>query len=76
VLLTTQYLEEAEQLADRVAILHRGRVIVEGTLDELARILPPAEVEYVEKRPTLEQIFFAVVGAPDDDPETEKEAAA
>ena len=34
VLLTTQYLEEAEQLADRIAILHRGRIIVDGTLEE------------------------------------------
>jgi ABC-2 type transport system ATP-binding protein len=62
VLLTTQYLEEAEQLADRVAILHEGRVIVSGTLAELKRLLPPAKVEYVEKQPSLEEVFFAVVG--------------
>ncbi|MCS0500379.1 ABC transporter ATP-binding protein [Protaetiibacter mangrovi] len=62
VLLTTQYLEEAEQLADRIAILHRGRIIVDGTLAELAKLLPPAEVQYVEKQPSLEEIFFAVVG--------------
>ncbi|ALJ18621.1 ABC transporter ATP-binding protein [Microbacterium sp. No. 7] len=62
VLLTTQYLEEAEQLADRIAILHRGRIIVDGTLDELRRLLPPAKVEYVEKQPTLEEVFLAVVG--------------
>ena len=62
VLLTTQYLEEAEQLADRIAILHRGRIIVDGTLAELKRLLPPAEVEYVEKQPSLEDVFFAVVG--------------
>ena len=35
VLLTTQYLDEAEQLADRIAILHEGRIIVNGTLAEL-----------------------------------------
>jgi len=63
ILLTTQYLEEAEQLADRIAILHQGRIIVNGTLDELRRLLPPAEVEYVEKQPTLEDIFLALVGA-------------
>nr|BFE66376.1 ATP-binding cassette domain-containing protein [Dactylosporangium thailandense] len=63
VLLTTQYLEEAEQLADRIAILHEGRIIVDGTLDELKRLLPPAKVEYVEKQPTLEDVFLAVVGA-------------
>jgi ABC-2 type transport system ATP-binding protein len=61
VLLTTQYLDEAEQLADRIAILHRGRIIVDGTLAELKALLPPAKVEYVEKQPTLEDVFFAVV---------------
>jgi ABC-2 type transport system ATP-binding protein len=63
VLLTTQYLDEAEQLADRIAILHEGRIIVNGTLAELKQLLPPAEVEYVEKQPTLEDVFFAVVGS-------------
>ena len=62
VLLTTQYLDEAEHLADRIAILHQGRIIVNGTLAELKRLLPPATVEYVEKQPTLEDVFLAVVG--------------
>ncbi|NKY40302.1 ABC transporter ATP-binding protein [Cellulomonas septica] len=62
VLLTTQYLEEAEQLADRIAILHQGRIIANGTLAELKALLPPATVEYVEKQPTLEEIFLALVG--------------
>jgi ABC-2 type transport system ATP-binding protein len=62
VLLTTQYLDEAEQLADRIAILHQGRIIVNGTLAELKQLLPPAKVEYVEKQPTLEDVFFAIVG--------------
>jgi ABC-2 type transport system ATP-binding protein len=62
VLLTTQYLDEAEQLADRIAILHQGRIIVNGTLAELKQLLPPAKVEYVEKLPSLEDVFFAVVG--------------
>ena len=62
VLLTTQYLDEAEQLADRIAILHDGRIIVDGTLTELRRLLPPATVEYVEKQPTLEDIFLTLVG--------------
>ena len=65
VLLTTQYLDEAQQLADRIAILHEGRIIVDGTFAELQRLLPPARVEYVEKRPTLEDVFFAVVGTGD-----------
>lgn len=63
VLLTTQYLDEAEQLADRIAILHDGRIIVNGTLAELKQLLPPAKVEYVEKQPTLEEVFLALVGA-------------
>ena len=42
VLLTTQYLEEAEQLADRIAILHEGRIIADGTLAELKQLFPPA----------------------------------
>ena len=63
VLLTTQHLEEAERLADRIAILHEGRIIVDGTLAELRALLPPAEVVYVEQQPTLEDVFLAVVGA-------------
>jgi ABC-2 type transport system ATP-binding protein len=64
VLLTTQYLDEADRLADRIAILHEGRIIVNGTLDELKRLLPPAKVEYVEKQPTLEDVFLSLVGTP------------
>jgi len=63
VLLTTQYLDEAEQLADRIAILHQGRIAVEGTLAELRRLLPPARVEYVEKQPSLEDVFLALTTA-------------
>jgi ABC-2 type transport system ATP-binding protein len=62
VLLTTQYLDEAEQLADRIAILHGGRIIANGTLADLKRLLPPVTVEYVEKQPTLEEIFLTLVG--------------
>jgi ABC-2 type transport system ATP-binding protein len=62
VLLTTQYLDEAEHLADRIAILHQGRIIANGTLAELKQLLPPAEIEYVEKQPTLEEIFLAITG--------------
>ena len=42
-LLTTQYLEEAEHLADRIAILHEGRIIVNGTLAELKQLLPAGQ---------------------------------
>ena len=63
VLLTTQHLDEAEQLAERIAILHEGRILVNGTLAELKALLPPAEVEYVEKQPSLEAVFLALVGS-------------
>ena len=63
VLLTTQYLDEAEQLANRIAILHGGRIIVDGTLGELKQLLPPAKIEYVEKQSTLEDVFLAIVGS-------------
>jgi ABC-2 type transport system ATP-binding protein len=62
VLLTTQHLEEAERLADRIAILHEGRILVTGTLAELKALMPPAQVEYVEKQPSLEDVFLALVG--------------
>jgi ABC-2 type transport system ATP-binding protein len=62
VLLTTQDLDEAEQLADRVAILHDGTIIRYGTVAELRRLLPAATIEYVEKQPSLEEIFLALVG--------------
>jgi len=62
ILLTTQYLEEAEQLADKIAILHSGRIIAGGTLEELKKLFPPAKVEYIEKQPSLEDIFLAIVG--------------
>ena len=67
VLLTTQYLDEAEQLADRIAILHEGRIIANGTLAELRQLLPPATVEYVEKQPTLEEVFLAIIGTDSED---------
>ncbi|MEG9227607.1 ABC transporter ATP-binding protein [Aeromicrobium sp. Sec7.5] len=62
VLLTTQYLDEAENLADQIAVLHDGQIIANGTLAELKALMPPAKVEYVEKQPTLEDIFLAIVG--------------
>lgn len=62
VFLTTQYLDEAEQLADRIAILHAGKIIANGTLADLKKLFPPARVEYVEKQPTLEEIFLAIIG--------------
>lgn len=44
IFLTTHYLEEADQLADRVAVLDHGRVIVEGAPEELKRLVPGGHV--------------------------------
>jgi ABC-2 type transport system ATP-binding protein len=44
IMLTTQYLEEADQLADRVAVLDRGRIVAEGTPQELKRRIPGAHI--------------------------------
>lgn len=71
VLLTTQHLDEAEQLADQIAILHKGTIIQNGTLTELKHLLPSAKVEYVEKQPSLEDVFLALVGDTGDTGETD-----
>ncbi len=44
ILLTTQYLDEADELADRVAVLDRGRIVAEGTPDELKRRIPGGHI--------------------------------
>jgi ABC-2 type transport system ATP-binding protein len=44
VLLTTQYLEEADRLASRIAVLDGGKIVAEGTPDELKRLVPGGHV--------------------------------
>ncbi|MQS12393.1 ATP-binding cassette domain-containing protein [Streptomyces kaniharaensis] len=44
IFLTTQYLEEADQLADRIAVLDGGRIVAEGTAEELKRIVPGGRI--------------------------------
>jgi ABC-2 type transport system ATP-binding protein len=44
IFLTTQYLEEADELADRIALLDRGRLVAEGTADELKRLIPGGHI--------------------------------
>ncbi len=46
VFLTTQYLEEADQLADAIAVLHQGRIIATGTAEELKRLVPSGHVTF------------------------------
>ncbi|MRN57290.1 ATP-binding cassette domain-containing protein [Paenibacillus monticola] len=65
VLLTTQYLEEADQLADRIAVIDQGRVVAEGTVDDLKasvgtsslhlRVQNPQDIE--QARQTVEQVL-------------------
>jgi ABC-2 type transport system ATP-binding protein len=45
IFLTTQYLDEADELADRIALLDRGRIIAEGTPEELKRQVPGGHVK-------------------------------
>jgi ABC-2 type transport system ATP-binding protein len=55
VFLTTQYLEEADHLADEIAILHRGRIVASGTPDELKAMVPTGfvELEFSEEEQLL-----------------------
>ena len=53
IFLTTQYLEEADELADQIALLDHGRLIAEGTPDELKRLIPGGHVELTFADPQL-----------------------
>ena len=55
-LLTTQYLDEADRLADRIAIVDGGRVVAEGTPDELKR--RAAEVLDTDELPSLNDVYL------------------
>jgi ABC-2 type transport system ATP-binding protein len=61
VLLTTQYLEEADQLADRIAVIDRGRVIARGTADELKDEIGGERLELVVASATDLQIVARVL---------------
>ncbi|TDW23950.1 ATP-binding cassette domain-containing protein [Kribbella kalugense] len=46
IFLTTQYLDEADELADRIAVLNKGKLVAEGTPDELKRLIPGTHVRF------------------------------
>lgn len=57
IFLTTQYLDEADELADRVAILHDGVVVANDRPHDLKKQLPGWKVRMVEQQPTLDDVF-------------------
>ncbi|WIM96375.1 ATP-binding cassette domain-containing protein [Actinoplanes oblitus] len=68
VFLTTQYLEEADQLADRIAVLHDGTIAAEGTAGELKRLVPGGHVRLRFTDPlSYQQAVLALPGAVRDD---------
>ena len=68
ILLTTQYLEEADRLADRIGVLDRGVLIADGTPDELKRLVPGGHIQLSFATPAdLERAASALDGATRDD---------
>jgi ABC-2 type transport system ATP-binding protein len=63
IFLTTQYLEEADQLADQIAVLDRGKLVAEGTPDQLKRQIPGAHVRL--RFPDIAQLRSAARVLPD-----------
>lgn len=59
IFLTTQYLEEADELADRIAVLHEGRIVANDTAAELKKLVPKPKDG---KEPTLDDVFFTLIG--------------
>ncbi|WP_238011215.1 ATP-binding cassette domain-containing protein [Dactylosporangium sp. AC04546] len=68
VFLTTQYLEEADQLADRIAVLDQGRLVAQGSPDELKRMIPGTHVRLrFGTAAELEAAALVISGATRDD---------
>jgi ABC-2 type transport system ATP-binding protein len=61
ILLTTQYLDEADELADRIAVLDHGRIVAEGTPDELKRRIPGGHVRLQFTNPSALQAAAALL---------------
>ena len=62
IFLTTQYLEEADELADTIALLHRGKIVVSGTAAELKRLVPGGSVELTFHNEKQLQTATSVLG--------------
>ncbi|WP_116950185.1 ATP-binding cassette domain-containing protein [Jiangella endophytica] len=68
IFLTTQYLEEADELADRIALLDHGRIVAEGTSDELKRLIPGGHLRLQFTDPAeLDQAARTFAGSTRDD---------
>jgi ABC-2 type transport system ATP-binding protein len=68
ILLTTQYLDEADELADRIAVLDHGRIVAEGTPDDLKRRIPGGHVHLrLADPPTLRAAAALFDGATPDE---------
>ncbi|MCL2882359.1 MAG: ATP-binding cassette domain-containing protein [Coriobacteriia bacterium] len=81
IFLTTHYLEEADALADRLAIIDHGEIVAEGTPEELKRQVSPEEVAQriqreVPSGATLDDVFFKICGRRLRDAESEEEEVA
>jgi ABC-2 type transport system ATP-binding protein len=70
VFLTTQYLEEADELADRIAVLHNGRIAAQGTAGELKRLVPGGHVRLRFTDPTAYQSAASALGEASRDDES------
>jgi len=70
IFLTTQHLEEADQLADRIAVLDRGRIVAEGTAEELKSRIPGGHLSLRFPEPRALESAARLIGAVTRDDET------
>ena len=62
ILLTTQYLDEADKLADRIAVLDQGKIVAEGTADELKRLVPGGHISLRFSEPEELELAASALG--------------